>query len=86
LFWTNIVLVSRGQINNELKLHLYSAEMHVNTLEFGLTANPDSIESWRSVRNVFDSDFHEMTGSFFESEGNSPATIEIDAVKNRMLR
>jgi hypothetical protein len=60
--------------------------MHVNPLEFGIIAIPESATDWRASRNVFDFDFHEQTGSWFQSEGNTAASIEINTIKKMMLR
>jgi hypothetical protein len=70
------------------KIFFVSAEMHVNAGEFLVTANPQAVSSYRHVRNVVDYDYHEMTGSFFQSqtETGSPLTLELDTNKIRKLR
>jgi hypothetical protein len=62
--------------------------MHVNAGEFAITANPQEVSKYRRTRNVVDYDYHEMTGSFFQSltDTGSPLTLEVDTTKMRKLR
>jgi hypothetical protein len=62
--------------------------MHVNAGEFAMTANPKEIAAYRGTRNIVDYDYHEMTGSFFQSltDTGLPLTLEVDTTQIRKLR